>query len=113
MLGMKREEKRKEYIRMDSLSKALYNEKRNAIPSWQGYHYQAMIAIYKYLEFILQKYANDNIPEQAIVKIEWMEDFVIQDKGNIKEIYQVKRTLSKENRAEVLQNFILQYNLNP
>lgn len=96
---------------MDSLSEALYNEKRNAIPSWQGYHYQAMIAIYKYLEFIWQKYADDNIPEQAIVKIEWMEDFVIQDNGNIQEIYQVKRTLTEKNRAEVLQNFILQYKL--
>lgn len=96
---------------MDSLSEALYNEKRNAIPSWQGYHYQAMIAIYKYLEFILQKFIGDNIPEQAIVKIEWMEDFVIQDNGNIQEIYQVKKTLTEKNRAEVLQNFILQYKL--
>ena len=97
---------------MESFSEALYNEKRNAIPSWQGYHYQAMVAVYKYLEFIWDKFENKKVvPEQVIVKIEWMEDFVIQDKENIKEIYQVKKTLTNANRKEVLQNFILQYKL--
>ena len=33
---------------------ALYNEKRNAIPSWQGYHYQAQAATFYFLKYILK-----------------------------------------------------------
>lgn len=97
---------------MDDLVQALYNERRNAIPSWQGYHYQAMVAVYKYLEFIWDRFHNKKVkPEQVIAKIEWLEDFVIEDNCRIEEIYQVKKTLSKANRKEILQNFILQYKL--
>lgn len=97
---------------MESFSKALYNERRNAIPSWQGYHYQAMVAICKYLEYIWDVFENKkDVPKQAIVKIEWLEDFVIEDNGKIEEIYQVKKTLTNTNRKEILQNFILQYKL--
>lgn len=96
---------------MDDLVQALYNERRNAIPSWQGYHYQAMVAVYKYLEFIWDGFQNKNIPEQVIAKIEWLEDFVIEDNGRMEEIYQVKKTLTNANRKEILQNFILQYKL--
>lgn len=101
---------------MEDLVQALYNERRNAIPSWQGYHYQTMVAVYKYLEFIWDRFENkfENkkiIPEQVIVKIEWLEDFVIEENGRIEEIYQVKKTLTNANRKEILQNFILQYKL--
>ena len=97
---------------MEDLVQALYNERRNAIPSWQGYHYQAMVAVYKYLEFIWDRFqSKKGIPEQVIAKIEWLEDFVIEDNGRIEEIYQVKKTLTNSNREEILYNFILQYKL--
>lgn len=38
-----------------------------------------------------------------------MEDFIIFKQGNISEIYQVKKTLTKRNKEEVIANFILQY----
>lgn len=97
---------------MEDLVQALYNERRNAIPSWQGYHYQAMVAVYKYLEFIWDRFqSKKGIPEQVIAKIEWLEDFVMEDNGRIEEIYQVKKTLTNLNREEILHNFILQYKL--
>ncbi|MCI8409037.1 MAG: hypothetical protein HFJ09_07190 [Lachnospiraceae bacterium] len=97
---------------MEDFVQALYNERRNAIPSWQGYHYQAMVAVYKYLEFIWDRFQNKKVvPEQVIAKIEWLEDFVIEDNGRTEEIYQVKKTLTNANRKEILQNFILQYKL--
>ena len=33
-------------------SEALYSERRNAIPIWQGYHYQGEGALRRYLEII-------------------------------------------------------------
>lgn len=36
----------------NNFSETLYNEKRNAIPSWQGYEYQGKVAIRRYLEIL-------------------------------------------------------------
>lgn len=91
---------------------ALYNESRNAIPSWQGYNYQGEVAAYKYLYYLLKQFRNksDNI-NSIFIKIEWLEDFVLFEEKSIKEIYQVKKTLTERDYQEVMQNFILQFKL--
>lgn len=97
-------------------SEALYNEKRNAIPSWQGYEYQGNVAIRRYLEIISGIFSSIKEVDKAEkesrkieLKIEWLEDFIVFEQGNISEIYQVKKTLTKSNKKEVIANFILQY----
>lgn len=32
-------------VEVNNYSEALYNENRNAVPSWQGYEYQGKVAI--------------------------------------------------------------------
>ena len=110
----------------DHFGEALYNEKRNAIPSWQGYEYQGKVALRKYLEILsglcaqekTEEQAQEKTEEQALeecakvsLKIEWLEDFVVYRSGRLSEIYQVKKTLKTSSRAEVIANFILQYKL--
>lgn len=97
---------------------ALYNENRNAIPSWQGYEYQGKAALTKYLEKLNAVFESETEEEPALeecrrikLKIEWLEDFVICRSGSISEIYQVKKTLTNQSKEEVLANFILQYKL--
>ncbi len=97
---------------------ALYNENRNAIPSWQGYEYQGKAALTKYLEKLNAVFESETEEEPALeecrrikLKIEWLEDFVICRSESISEIYQVKKTLTNQGKEEVLANFILQYKL--
>lgn len=100
----------------NNFSEALYNEKRNAIPSWQGYEYQGKVAIRRYLELLSGIFASGKSEEQMLtecreikLKIEWLEDFIIFRDENISEIYQVKKTLTKSTKEEVIANFILQF----
>lgn len=91
---------------------ALYNENRNAIPSWQGYQYQAQAATYFFLKYILDKFNdNSNDIDDISMKIEWMEDFIIYENEIIKKIYQVKKTLNKVEYDDVLKNFIFQHKI--
>lgn len=91
---------------------ALYNESRNAILSWQGYNYQGEVAANKYLYYLLNQFrSNSNKLESTYIKIEWLEDFVVFEEELTKEIYQVKKTLTKSDYTEVIQNFILQFKL--
>ncbi|HBJ2614740.1 TPA: hypothetical protein LA742_003240 [Clostridium botulinum] len=88
---------------------ALYNENRNAIPSWQGYHYQGQVATFFFLKYILGCFNSECEYIQDIsMKIEWMEDFIIFEKDIVKHIYQVKKTLNSKEYTDVIQNFILQ-----
>ena len=99
---------------MDNGFEALYNERRNAISSWQGYHYQGMVALLRFLEELVKKfqYAGHSVEADTLkMKIEWIEDFILFENNEIKEIYQVKKTLTDENRKEVLNNFIIQFKL--
>ena len=88
---------------------ALYNENRNAVPSWQGYHYQAQIATLHFIETILGYYKKGKNPDKLQLKIEWLEDFIILENDEILEICQVKKTLESSEYKEVLQNFIPQF----
>lgn len=90
---------------------ALYNENRNAVPSWQGYHYQAQVATYYYLKTILNYFDNKENAEDLVLTIEWIEDFIITNNDEIKMITQVKKTLNKNEYDEVLGNFIQQYSI--
>lgn len=91
---------------------SLYNENRNAIPSWQGYQYQGEVAMNKYLHYLLNQFQKETpIDDLALIKVEWLEDFVIFEGETAKEIYQVKKTLMKNDYSEVIQNFILQYKI--
>lgn len=99
---------------MDNGFEALYNERRNAISSWQGYHYQGMVALLRFLEELVKKfqYAGNSVEANTLkMKIEWIEDFILFENNEIKEIYQVKKTLTDENRKEVLNNFIIQFKI--
>lgn len=105
-------------VEVNNYSEALYNENRNAVPSWQGYEYQGKVAIRRYLQmlndiFKLEKSEQQILNEcqKIMLKIEWLEDFTIFDSENISEIYQVKKTLTKSEKEEVIANFILQYKL--
>ena len=91
---------------------ALYNEKRNAIPSWQGYHYQAEAATLYFLKYILKKY-NENYKnlDKIYIKIECMEDFIIYDNEEMVEIYQAKKTLNNSDYNDVMKNFIFQHKI--
>ena len=99
---------------MNKMFEALYNERRNAIPSWQGYHYQGMIAIARFLEGLVEKFkssTSENKAEILKLKIEWIEDFILFENDSPKEIYQVKKTLTNKERKEVLYNFIIQFKI--
>jgi len=99
---------------METSFEALYDARRNAIPSWQGYHYQGMVALLRFLEEMNNKCKIDKtciMAEKLKLKIEWLEDFILFDNNEAKEIYQIKKTLTKENRQEVLNNFILQFKI--
>lgn len=99
---------------MDNGFEALYNERRNAISSWQGYHYQGMVALLRFLEELVKKfqYVGNSVEANTLkMKIEWIEDFILFENNEIKEIYQVKKTLTDENRKEVLNNFIIQFKI--
>lgn len=91
---------------------ALYNENRNAIHSWQGYSYQGEVAALKFLNYLLNQFQNKSESvNSSNVKIEWMEDFVIFEGEAVKQIYQVKKTLTKSDYEDVIKNFILQFKL--
>lgn len=95
---------------MDKYIKALYQENRNAIPSWQGYHYQGQVAVLYILRYILNVFKNrPSDVNKIFMKIEWLEDFTIFEGDMIKEVYQVKKTMNKENYEDVVQNFIMEY----
>lgn len=99
---------------MKKMFEALYNERRNAIPSWQGYHYQGMIAIVRFLEGLVEKFKCDTSENKAKglkLKIEWIEDFILFENDTPKEIYQIKKTLTNSERKEVLYNFIIQFKI--
>lgn len=97
---------------MNELYEALYDARRNAISSWQGYHYQGMVALQCFLEELVRRY---NISEDEAVmlrlKIEWIEDFILFENQEAKIIYQVKKTLTQSNLEEVLGNFIVQFKI--
>lgn len=91
---------------------SLYNESRNAVPSWQGYTYQGEVAILKYLELINTKFDMKlGLKIPPILRIEWMEDFVLKLGDSIVQIYQVKKTLTRADFFEVIQSFIIQSKL--
>ncbi|GEQ20242.1 hypothetical protein CBU02nite_07480 [Clostridium butyricum] len=95
---------------MDKYIEALYQENRNAIPSWQGYHYQGQAAVLYVLRYILDVFENrpDDV-SNIFMKIEWLEDFTIFEGDLIKEVYQVKKTMDKKSYEDVIQNFIMEY----
>ena len=97
---------------MNELYEALYDARRNAISSWQGYHYQGMVALQCFLEELVGRY---NISEDEAVKlklkIEWIEDFILFENQEAKIVYQVKKTLTQSNLKEVLGNFIVQFKI--
>lgn len=91
---------------------ALYNEKRNAIPSWQGYHYQAQAATFYFLKYILEKHKeNYESLDKIYIKVECMEDFIIYDNEEMIEIYQAKKTLNNSDYNDVMKNFIFQHKI--
>lgn len=100
----------------DKYIEALYEESRNAIPSWQGYHYQGQVAVLYLLKYILDVF-NERPSDinKVFMKIEWLEDFIIfekEDKGDtIKQVYQVKKTMDKKNYEDVIQNFIWEFKI--
>lgn len=97
---------------MDELYEALYDARRNAIASWQGYQYQGMVALQCFLEELVRRY---NISEDEAaglrMKLEWIEDFILFENERANEIYQVKKTLPQSNLEEVLGNFIFQFKI--
>ena len=65
---------------MNELCESLYNARRNAISSWQGYHYQGMVALQCFLEELVKRY--DISEDEAVklkLKIEWID---IREKGD-------------------------------
>lgn len=99
---------------MNEEFEALYNERRNAISSWQGYHYQGMVALLRFLEELVKKfqYTGSSVEASTLkIKIEWIEDFILFENNKIKEIYQIKKTLTAVDRKEVLHNFITQFKI--
>lgn len=97
---------------MNELYEALYDARRNAISSWQGYHYQGMVALQCFLEELVNRYAiSENEAAKLRLKIEWIEDFRLFENQEAKIIYQVKKTLTQSNLEEVLGNFIVQFKI--
>lgn len=99
---------------MEQLVEELYSGRRNAITSWQGYEYQGMMGLLRFLEKLVSEYRKRPGGPAALdlkLKIEWVEDFVLLEDGRVTEIHQIKKTLTSLNRAEVLSNFILQFKI--
>lgn len=97
---------------MNELYEALYDARRNAISSWQGYHYQGMVALQCFLEELVNRYAiSENEAAKLRLKIEWIEDFSLFENQEAKKIYQVKKTLTQSNLEEVMGNFIVQFKI--
>ena len=97
---------------MNELFEALYDARRNAISSWQGYHYQGMVALQCFLEELVRRYnISEDEAEKLKLKIEWIEDFVLFENKEVKIIYQVKKTLTQSNLEDVLGNFIVQFKI--
>lgn len=89
---------------MEQLVEELYNGRRNAITSWQGYEYQGMMGLLRFLEKLVLKYEKRPSGSAALalkLKIEWVEDFVLLENGRVTEIHQIKKTLTPANRTEV------------
>ena len=92
---------------MNELFEALYDARKNAISSWQGYHYQGMVALMFFMEVLVRRYdISETEAEKIKLRIEWIEDFVLSENNEAKVICQVKKTLNKSNFKEVLGNFI-------
>lgn len=97
---------------MNELYEALYDARRNAISSWQGYHYQGMVALQCFLEELVRRYnISEDEAEKLKLKIEWIEDFTLFERQEPKTIFQVKKTLTQSNFEEVLGNFIVQFKI--
>lgn len=97
---------------MNELYEALYDARRNAIASWQGYQYQGMVALQCFLEELVRRYnINEDEAAKLRLKIEWIEDFILFENEQAKAIYQVKKTLTRSNLEEVLGNFIVQFKI--
>lgn len=97
---------------MNELYEALYDARRNAISSWQGYHYQGMVALQCFLEELVRRYnISEDEAEKLKLKIEWIEDFTLFESQEPKTIFQVKKTLTQSNLEEVLGNFIVQFKI--
>lgn len=95
----------------EKLFESLNTENRNAIPSWQGYHYQAQVAMFELLKCIHESCVQNMKMEDAniVLKLEWLEDFVILEGGKVCTVGQVKKTLTKKEHYIVLENFIFQF----
>lgn len=66
---------------MNELYESLYDARRNAISSWQGYHYQGMVALQCFLEELLRRYnVSEDEAAELKMKIEWIEDFTLFEK---------------------------------
>lgn len=77
---------------MNELYEALYDARRNAISSWQGYHYQGMVALRCFLEELIRRYDISEVEAEKLeLKIEWIEDFILFEDKVAKVIYQVKK----------------------
>lgn len=99
---------------MEQYVEELYSGKRNAITSWQGYEYQGMMGLLRFLEKLVSEYQKrPGGPAELDLKLkfEWVEDFVLLEDGRVTEIHQIKKTLTSANLSEVLSNFILQFKI--
>lgn len=97
---------------MNEFCEALYDARRNAISSWQGYHYQGMVALECFLEELVRRFIiSEDETAKLRLKIEWIEDFILFENEEAKVIYQVKKTLTRSNLEDVLGNFIVQFKL--
>lgn len=99
---------------MEHFVEELYSGRRNAITSWQGYEYQGMMGLLRFLEKLVSEYEkrSGGLAEMDLkLKFEWVEDFVLLEDDRVAEIHQIKKTLTSANRKEVLSNFILQFKI--
>lgn len=99
---------------MEQLVEELYSGRRNAITSWQGYEYQGMMGLLRFLKKLVSEYEKRPGGPAALdlkLKFEWVEDFVLLEDDSVTEIHQIKKTLTSANRKEVLSNFILQFKI--
>ena len=99
---------------MDNGFEALYNERRNAISSWQGYHYQGMVALLRFLEELVKKfqYAGNSVEANTLkMKIEWIEDFILFENNEISTYMFVENAKIKDEIFvyKLYQNFIKYY----
>lgn len=90
----------------------MYEKNRNAIPSWQGYHYQGQVAVLYILRYILDVFENrPSDVNKVFMKIEWLEDFTVFEEDRIKQIYQVKKIMDNGSYEDVIQNYIMEYKI--